>query len=44
MTLCTAVRLAAHCFEGLWLISSSLTTKDHIIKVCGILAGLSIHR
>lgn len=42
MTLCMAVRLAAHCFEGFWLISSSLTTRDNIIKMCGILAGILI--
>lgn len=40
MTLCTAVRLAAHVFEGLWLISSAYTTDNKVIKVCGILAGV----
>lgn len=42
MTLCTTVRLAAHCFEGLWLISSALTTKNKIIKICGTMAGILI--
>lgn len=42
LTLCTAVRLAAHCFEGLWLISSALTTSNRTIRVCGVLAGVLI--
>lgn len=42
MTLCATVRLAAHCFEGLWLISSALTTKNRVIKVCGIMSGILI--
>lgn len=42
LTLCTTVRLAAHCFEGLWLISSAMTTRDRVIRVCGVLAGVLI--
>lgn len=40
INLCLAIRLAAHCFEGLWLMSSALTTKHRAIQICGLLAGL----
>lgn len=40
MTLCLAVRLAAHVFEGLWLVSSAMTTENRVIRVCGVLAGV----
>lgn len=40
VSLCLAVRLAAHCFEGLWLMSSALTTQHRGIQICGVLAGL----
>lgn len=36
------VRLAAHVFEGIWLISSALTTDNKAIKLCGVLAGVLI--
>lgn len=40
LTLPEITRYAAHIFEGLWLISSSLTTDHKIIKICGLMAGL----
>lgn len=40
ITLCLGVRLAAHCFQGIWFISSALTTDNKIIKWCGVLAGV----
>ena len=40
LTLPEITRYAAHIFEGIWLISSTLTTKHKVIKVCGICAGL----
>lgn len=40
LTLPEITRYAAHIFEGLWLISSNLTTDHKIIKICGVLAGL----
>lgn len=40
MTLCTAIRLAAHCFEGIWLISSAFTTNNKTIKICGVVGGV----
>ncbi len=42
ITLCLAIRLAAHCFEGIWFISSTLTTDNKVVKVCGVLAGVLI--
>lgn len=41
-TLCRVIRLAAHCFEGIWLISSAITTTNKVIKVCGLGAGILI--
>ena len=42
LSLCLTIRLAAHCFEGIWLISSAFTTSNKVIKVCGVLAGTFI--
>jgi hypothetical protein len=42
LTLPNTVRYAAHIFEGLWMISSAQTTKNKVIKICGILAGVLI--
>lgn len=42
LSLPNTVRYAAHIFEGLWLISSAFGTKNKLIKICGILAGLFI--
>ena len=39
LSLPNITRYAAHIFEGMWLISSAMTTKDRRIKVCGICAG-----
>lgn len=39
LSLPNITRYAAHIFEGMWLISSAMTTKDQRIKVCGICAG-----
>src|SRR5574344_816155 len=39
-TICYITRLAAHIFEGTWLISSALTTKNKVIKGFGVLAGV----
>lgn len=41
-TLPMAIRLAAHVFEGIWLVSSARTTDNKAIKVCGICSGLLI--
>ena len=40
MSLTLAIRLTANLFEGLWLISSSLTTKHKMIRLTGICGGL----
>lgn len=40
LTLPNAVRYAAHVFEGLWLISSAATTRNKLIKICGVVAGV----
>lgn len=42
LTLPNTVRYAAHIFEGIWMISSSLTTKNRVIQICGILTGILI--
>lgn len=42
LTLPNVIRYAAHIFEGIWLISSSLTTSNKVIRICGLLAGLLI--
>ena len=42
LTLPYVVRLAAHIFEGIWLVSSAFTTDNKTIKVCGVLAGVLI--
>lgn len=42
LTLPKAIRYSAHIFEGIWLMSSALTTKNKVIKICGILAGFLI--
>ena len=39
LSLPNITRYAAHIFEGLWLISSAMTTKDRVIQLCGICAG-----
>ena len=39
-SICHIVRLCAHVFEGIWLISSAATTDNKVIKVCGICAGV----
>lgn len=33
------VRLGAHCFLGLWLMSSALTARNRVIAWCGVAAG-----
>lgn len=40
--ICYVIRLCAHIFEGIWLVSSALTTDNKAIKVCGVLAGVLI--
>ena len=40
--ICYVIRLCAHIFEGIWLISSAITTDNKVIKVCGICAGILI--
>ena len=42
LTLPNIIRYAAHIFEGLWLMSSALTTKNKVIQVCGLAAGFLI--
>lgn len=42
LTLPNIVRYAAHLFEGIWMISSAVTTEDKIIRLCGIAAGFLI--
>lgn len=42
LTLPNAARYAAHIFEGLWLISSALTTNNRMIQICGVMAGILI--
>lgn len=42
LTLSNTVRYAAHIFEGLWMISSAMTTNNKVIKVCGALTGILI--
>lgn len=39
LTLPNTVRYAAHIFEGLWMISSAMTTRNKVIRVCGVAAG-----
>lgn len=38
--ICYIIRLCAHVFEGIWLISSACTTDNKVIKVSGICAGV----
>lgn len=40
LTLPNTVRYAAHIFEGLWMISSAITTKNKVIKICGVIGGI----
>lgn len=42
LTLPNITRYAAHIFEGLWLISSAITTENKVIKVCGLASGCLI--
>lgn len=39
LTLPNVTRYAAHIFEGLWMLSSALTTNNKVIKICGAAAG-----
>lgn len=38
-TLCNTIRLAAHLFEGIWIISTTRTTRNVAVKVCAYLGG-----
>ncbi len=38
--MCYIIRLCAHVFEGIWLISSTRTTENKVIRVSGIMAGI----
>lgn len=40
LTLPNITRYAAHIFEGIWMISSATTTKNKVIKLCGIATGV----
>lgn len=39
LSLPNITRYAAHIFEGLWLMSSAMTTKSKTIQICGLCAG-----
>ena len=42
LTLPNITRYAAHIFEGIWMISSAITTKNKVIRICGIVTGVLI--
>lgn len=42
LTLPNITRYAAHIFEGIWMISSAVTTKNKVIRICGIATGVLI--